>query len=416
MRHLREKIGIAVQVHMSEIDGDHVVTVTKIVREMIVLAVKILAVINGEVRLIGAHAVGIDLHHPDKLHILVPEIDLLHILIGNAAAQHHDLFEIRHIGEHVLDLRGVLHGERDVRELDLLGVGRERDAEKLRFPDRQNLRMRRGEGTQRVLRKAAGSERNALCIGQKHERRADFGEVFLRERRAGKVERQGVRDEGLAGKRHVPDKAHGGKLLLQRKLALQRKRASGKRQRFELRQTDERRAQLLLRSVVDDNVLAVAVKALSGERDGPEHTHLRQRSAQRENGGNIAARAHIGAREIFKSGKGRDIPGSEIRRHDVLALAVERFAANGDVPENVRVRQLFACFRELFGGDILSAQIDRFGAAGDQLPAHQRIIHPDEHTCRDKQHERRRKNPDPSFFLHGISFRKGSPYTGESFF
>ena len=92
MRHLREKVGVAVQMHMAEIDGDHIVAVAQIVCKMVVLAVKILAVINGEIRLVGAHAVGIDLYHPDELHVLVPEIDRLHILIGNAAAQHHDLF------------------------------------------------------------------------------------------------------------------------------------------------------------------------------------------------------------------------------------------------------------------------------------------------------------------------------------
>ena len=70
----------------------------------------------------------------------------------------------------------------------------------------------------------------------------------------------------------------------------------------------------------------------------------------------------------------------------------------------------------MFGGDIFWEQIDRGGGAGAQRAAPQRLGPGVEHTCRDKQYERRRKDPDPSFFLHGISFRKGSPYTGETFF
>ena len=152
---------------MAEIDGDHIAAVSESGKGMVVLREFIIVVVYCEIRPVRAKAPTADLHHPHELHVLVPEIDRIHILVRYAAAQHHDFFKFRQIGKHGLDLRRVLHGERDIRKIDLLGGGRESHAEELRFPFGKKIWVRCRKITQHVFGKTAVRELDALRVKKK---------------------------------------------------------------------------------------------------------------------------------------------------------------------------------------------------------------------------------------------------------
>ena len=80
---------------------------------------------------------------------------------------HHDFFKFRQIGKHGLDLRRVLHGERDIRKIDLLGGGRESHAEELRFPFGKKIWVRCRKIPQHVFGKTAVRELDALRVKKK---------------------------------------------------------------------------------------------------------------------------------------------------------------------------------------------------------------------------------------------------------
>lgn len=214
------------------------------------------------------------------------------------------------------------------------GGGRESHAEELRFPFGKKIWVRRRKITQHVFGKTA-SVSLTLSAFEKSGSAAESSERFSSVSGVPvKSSRRDIAGYSAACERHVPGKEHGWKFFCKGELIGRRKRAVRENERSELRQTGNRGAEHVRRSVLNRNALAFPVEAFLAERDCPVYPHFGQGILQRENGGKIAAGAHISFFEIFQPCKRRNVLRGEIRRYDAFALSVEALSADGDVPEN----------------------------------------------------------------------------------
>ena len=408
-----------VDVLMAQIDGDHVVAVAQILRHdprvvgKINVRIGVRPAEHMEKGLIRSHAPVVHLDHPNELHVVVPQVDRLHVFVGYPAAEHLHLFQVGHRRDQRLYLLRVRHGKRDIVESeDLIGCG-ERHAEPFRPPETEYALMRLGKADQARVGKSGVRKVDLFNLRKKGERRIQRGEVFFGQRLPGEAQLPGILRRASPGDTHGPPENDPFKFFRQGRLLLRSQAVSFYGHGPQIRQTAQRRGKLTGVRLLQRQVRLLSGNALPGERHGPHDLRSGQGLAKSADRLKVGTLRGVNGFKTFKPGKQRDVSDGKIARDDLLFVAGIGFSGDRHVVKDSRIGQGLSCRGDLLVRGVLSPKIQELRVPREDLSLEHRIsrVHdPRQRAQPDRQGQQRRQEPRPRAGLFLLFFHSASPF------